>query len=80
MVSCIAFLDFSNEADKKLETLGIVAGFVANVGSATTGPSGKTIASDDGQFDVLIPPGAMEEEKTFTIKRYTLAPARLPNG
>ncbi|EMY61022.1 fibronectin type III domain-containing protein [Leptospira terpstrae] len=80
MVSCIAFLDFSKEADKKLETLGIVASSVANVGSATAGPSGKTIASEDGQFEVLIPPGAMEEEKTFTIKRYTLAPTSLPNG
>lgn len=80
MFSCIALLDFSKEADKKLETLGIVAGSVANVGGGTAGPSGTKIASDDGQFEVLIPPGAMDEEKTFSIKRYTLAPTSLPNG
>lgn len=80
LVSCIAFLDFSKEADKKLESLGLVATSALNVGSATAGPSGKSITSDDGKFQVLIPPGAMDEEKTFSIRRFEITNSSLPNG
>lgn len=80
MISCIALLDFSKEADKKLETLGLVVGSATSVGSATAGPAGTLIKSSDGNFEVLIPPGAMDEEKTFSIKKYTVTPTSLPNG
>ncbi|EKJ88751.1 fibronectin type III domain protein [Leptospira meyeri serovar Hardjo str. Went 5] len=80
LVSCIAFLDFSKESDKKLQELGLIAGSVTSVGSVTAGPAGTMIKSTDGNFEVLIPPGAMDEEKTFSIKKYTFAPASLPNG
>lgn len=80
LVSCIAFLDFTKEADKKLESLGLVATSAINMGSATAGPAGKSIISDDGKFQVLIPPGAMDEEKTFSIKRFEFTNNSLPNG
>lgn len=80
LVSCIAFLDFSKESDKKLQELGLVAGSVTSVGSVTAGPAGTMIKSTDGNFEVLIPPGAMDEEKTFSIKKYNFAPSSLPNG
>lgn len=80
LVSCVAFLDFSKETNKKLESLGIITASAMNVGSGTVGPSGKSISSDDGKFQVLIPPGAMDEEKTFSIRRYQLANSSLPNG
>lgn len=80
LVSCIAFLDFSKASDKKLQALGLVAGSVTSVGSVTAGPAGTMIKSTDGNFEVLIPPGAMDEEKTFSIKKYNFAPSSLPNG
>ncbi|TGL45599.1 fibronectin type III domain-containing protein [Leptospira perdikensis] len=81
--NCIAFLDnFSsgiNPKEEQLKQLGLLGAGVS-MGSKEVGPGGAIFTSADGFIRIMIPSGAMDETREFTITKYSPASQALPSG
>ena len=68
-VCIVSFFDGQKEQNKNLESmLGIIASSGEEVGSAYASPDSDTILrSNDGLFEVHIPPGAMHDEQELQL-------------
>lgn len=81
--NCITILDqFSlgnKEKEEQLKQLGLLsAGSFA--GKKEVGPEGAIFTSSDGLLRIMIPSGAMDETREFTITKYTPSTQALPSG
>lgn len=78
LTGCLAVLGPLMTKDAAGNAKGLT--LLGAVGALAAGPAGATFRSEDGEFVIQIPPGAMLDSQEFVVRKYSASMEALPRG